>query len=305
MKTLAAASLTLLARLRRCRADGPPTSFPFGPTTATPIEVHYLSTAMRAASTPSTRDGPRRERHLRHRARSAVRARAADSDRREGELPEAAAGRRVSRRDSAWGNAVLRGRRSEFVVRNAGPKPFEVHPFARRHRHAAAHAHERHHVRHADCSDVTVRVDGRVVTLEVARRRRDLVHRAGSRERTRRRDACRSRDFVVISPARALLLRRIDDPSAFERILFPVLFYADGAYGSQWRTEATVVESSAVVPCTRTRRLPSSSAPCRRADCDPRFEPKSIEQYDGYPRGTVMSCAAPRGAGSRVGAAHS
>ena len=82
----------------------------------------------------------------------------------------------------------------------------------------------------------------------------------------------------------------------YEPILFPVLFSAEGAYGSRWEAEATV-SNPAPWPVYAEYTL-HQVGPCIQ-DCDPPFEPKSFEKFwGGYPRGTVMW--APRSEASHL-----
>ncbi len=254
--------------------------FPFAPTTATPIEVHYLSSCT-AREHSVRRDG------------NLIFITAIDAQcpivlpipvvekvRLSEVLPIGVYGVEIQQEQQPF---FLTG--TEFVVRNAGPKPFELHP-------SAMHSNDGLPVRmtgvtcdEADCSDVTVRVDGQPVAVTVADDGA-IVFTAPEHEQGLADVTVQKTDFVEISPGALYYYSGNRDRSAFEPILFPVLFSANGAFGSRWRTEATV---SNPAPWTVYAAYTLHNiGPCID-DCDPPFEPKSIERFqDGYPRGTVM-----------------
>jgi hypothetical protein len=84
------------------------------------------------------------------------------------------------------------------------------------------------------------------------------------------------------------------DPQAFERVLFPVLFSANGANGSRWRSEAVIVNPNpwTVRPWNNVERLVCTTL---QWPCNPPLAPKSRRAFEGegYPRGATL--LVPRG----------
>ncbi|HVE73225.1 MAG TPA: hypothetical protein VNI54_17790 [Thermoanaerobaculia bacterium] len=75
--------------------------------------------------------------------------------------------------------------------------------------------------------------------------------------------------------------------SVFERILFPVLFIADGANGSRWVSEAVI--SNPRPWDVETPNTLSPVRPCLVYPCGERLYAGTIERYgDGFPRGAVL-----------------
>jgi len=82
------------------------------------------------------------------------------------------------------------------------------------------------------------------------------------------------------------------DTSAFERILFPVLFQAAGAHGSQWVSEAAIANPRPWSIENYNEVVPFE---CIVYPCGERFSPESYVAFSGagYPRGVAL--IAPRG----------
>jgi hypothetical protein len=181
---------------------------------------------------------------------------------------------------------------TQFVVRNAGPKPFEIHPFAvpsfngtLRLRLSGVECST------SDCSDVDVAIDG--TTAGPLERRSDgsIWFTAPSHEEGLVDVTVRKSDFVQVSPA-ALYYFDAPESSVFEHILFPVLEDAEGAHGSHWVTEATIsnprpwfVENASYVePMT-----------CVLYPCGERMMPGETRTFDGdwYPHGAILLAPRP------------
>lgn len=77
------------------------------------------------------------------------------------------------------------------------------------------------------------------------------------------------------------------DPVHFERILFPVLFNARGANGSDWRTEAVISNPERWYLETYNNIIPIV---CIDYPCGERFSPASKARFEGgaYPRGVAL-----------------
>ena len=254
--------------------------FPFAPTTATPVEVHYLSSCT-ARTHAVVREG------------TEITITAIDPQCpavlpipvvEKVKLPELlpAGVYHVTIRQERQPFFLTAAR---FAVRYGGPKPFELHP-------SAMYPNDEYPVRmsgirceEADCSGVTVRVGGEPVAITVAEDGAIWftapAHESGLADVT-----VQQGDSVTTSPGALYYTTDDRDFAADTPILFPVIFYGQGAFGSQWRTEATV---SNPAPWTvHADYTLHNIGPCI-TDCDPPFEPKSIEKFsNGYPRGTVM-----------------
>ena len=183
----------------------------------------------------------------------------------------------------------------DFIVRNGGPKPFEVHPFA-----VPVHGSDALRVRlhgnnvrcnAADCSDVTVRVDGQIV--RPLKRASDGAiwftappHAKGLADVTVQRQ-----DFVEISPG-ALYYFSEPHLSVFERVLFPVIFSTGGAQGSRWVSEASLLNPRPwfVMNFNTLQR----EIDCVTYPCGERIAPGQFDRYrDGFPRGGVLLVPRP------------
>jgi hypothetical protein len=253
--------------------------FPFAPTTATPIEVHYVS-GCHARSHSVVREG------------NEITITAIDPQCvavspipfvEKVKLPPVPMG--VYRVTINQEQQPFFLAATELVVRYGESKPFELHP-------SEISANDEVPVRmsgvtcgKADCSDVTVRVAGEPVAIAVANDGAiwftSPPHDAGLRDVTVQKP-----DFVFASSPGALYYYRRRDLSTDEPILFPVIASADGAFGSRWRAVATVSNPSPWP--VGARYTLHNIGPCI-GPCDPPFEPRSFEQFqDGYPHGTVM-----------------
>jgi len=262
---------------------------PLGPTSATPVEVHYLSICEARGGHSVTRDG------------SLIRVTALDPQCvivlpipmvEKVQLPELLPPGEYRAEVRLQGDTNIYAQ-TKFVVRNAGPKPFEVHPFA-----ALAGGSANLQLRivgmncdQANCSDVTtVRVDGQPVPLlstsDYTMKFIAPDHEAGLAD-----VSVQKSDVVSVSPA-AIYFFDDDDPSVFESVLFPVLFSADGAHGSQWRSEAVISN-----PRSWHIENANSIGPlhhCLTYPCGERLDPRSsVHLSDGFPRGAVLRVPRP------------
>jgi hypothetical protein len=186
---------------------------------------------------------------------------------------------------------------SGFIhVRNAAPGPFEIHPGAVRTNPSGL----RMRIERRDewgtpeslcwdpqCSNVVIRVGGVVATnvrpaLDGSAWFDAPPHAAGLVDvRVERKDAA-----ALVYPA-AVLYFDSPDAGGFERILFPVLFSAKGANGSDWRSEAVVsnpnewfVENYNTI----------DSLVCVTFPCGERLSPGSYARLTGpsFTRGAVL-----------------
>lgn len=260
---------------------------PLGPTSATPVEVHYMAICYARNGHAVAREG------------SLIRITARDpqcvnvlpipmlATAEVGLLPpgEYRAEVRLENDTDLYAS-------TEFIVRNAGPKPFEVHPFA-----AVADGSAGLPLRivgttcdQADCSDVTVRVDGEPVPL-LSTDSHTIEFIAPDHEPGLVDVSVQKSDFVSLSPAALYFFER-DDPSVFENVLFPVLFSADGAHGSQWRSEGRI--SNPKPWHVENVNSLGPLGPCLQYPCGERLYPGEIVPVsDGYPTGAVLRVPRP------------
>jgi len=252
---------------------------PFAPTTATPIEVHYLSSCSARAHSVVREGGEIAITALDPQCPSVMAIPIVEKVKLPEVLPIGVYDVTIQQEGQPFFFATTR-----FAVRNAGQKPFELHP-------SAMYPNEEIPVRisgitcgNADCSDITVRVDGEPVAISVADDGAIWFtapdHEVGLVDVTVRKS-----DAVMVSPG-ALHYYGDRDRGTDEPILFTVIYSGDGAFGSRWRAVATV---SNPAPWTVDADYTLHNiGPCIQ-DCDPPFEPKTFEQFhNGYPRGTVM-----------------
>jgi hypothetical protein len=186
------------------------------------------------------------------------------------------------------GTAVAQGS-TDFVVRNAAPKPFEVHPFAVP----------------AFGGDLRIHIEGGVVCCEGVQ-----IDVGGVRATNLTLDPNGGAWFdapphaegladvrvsygntVVVSPG---ALYYFDEPkrSVFERILFPVLFSTGGANASSWVTEATL--SNPRPWFVENANTLSPIRPCLVYPCGERIAPFEVARYaDGFPHGVTLLAPRP------------
>lgn len=186
-------------------------------------------------------------------------------------------------------------------VRNASsPAPFDIHPFTVRSTPAGLRLRVTRNDQSifalcatADCSDITIRVGG--VVAQNVRRAADGAawfdappHAEGLVD-----VVIEKRDPVVTwtYPA-ALFYFDAPDLSAFERILFPVLFNAPGANGSDWRSEAVVSNPN---PFFIENDNTIESFVCVTFPCGERLSPGSFARIAGgnYPHGVTLLVPRP------------
>lgn len=253
--------------------------FPFGPTTRTPIEVHYLSSCT-ARTHSVARTGSDITITAIDRQCPAVLPIPVVEKVRLPELLPAGVYEVVLEFEGEprYGELIAR-----FAVRYGGPQPFELHPSA---------VEGRSPVRlsgfpceQADCSGVTVRVAGEPVAISVAGDGA-IWFAAPDRDWGLADVTVQQGSSVTTAPAGLYSYWDSRDRSVYTPILFPVILRGPGAFGSQWRSEATV---SNPAPWTVDADYTLHNiGPCA-GPCDPPFQPKSIQRFhDGYPRGTVM-----------------
>lgn len=253
---------------------------PFAPTTATPIEVHYLSNCVAREHSIRRDGGLIFITALDPQCPAVLPIPVVEKVKLPEVLPIGEYHVSIYQEHEPFS---LTG--TDFVVRNGGTKPFELHPSAMDGGAQLPVSMTGVACDQADCSDVTVRVDGQPVAITVASDGA-IVFTAPDHEDGLADVTVQKADFVMLSPGALYYHSHVRDRGVSEPILFPVLFSADGAFGSKWRTEATV---SNPAPWTVYADYTLHNiGPCIQ-DCDPPFEPKSIERFhDGYPRGTVM-----------------
>jgi hypothetical protein len=263
--------------------------FPFAPTTATPTEVHYLSSC-HARAHSVTRDG------------RAITVTALDP-----QCPQVLPiplVERVKLPALPMGEYdVTIGMQGDpnpfdsttFVVRNGGPLPFELHPSA-----MFPNAETPVHMsgvtcEESNCSDVTIRVAGQAVSSVTVADDGAIWFVPPAHEEGLLDVTVQKGDVITTSPG-ALYYYTDEDLSVQEPILFPIIESTDGAFGSKWRSEATIsnpspweVDADYTMHCV---------GPCV-GPCDPPIEPKSFQQFHAcYPRGTVFY--APRSEASHL-----
>lgn len=179
-----------------------------------------------------------------------------------------------------------------FVVRNAEPKPFEVHPFAVPTFGGGLRLRLTGVACGASCDGVTIQVGG-VPATGLERAGNDAIWFQAPERREEGLVDVRVQvgGAVQVSPG---ALYYFDEPerSVFERILFPVLFATDGANGSRWRSEATL--SNPKPWYVENANTLSPVRPCLTYPCGERLDPEKVETYgDGYPRGAVLLVPRP------------
>lgn len=274
--------LSLLIAVSLSAQDNDAHVFPFAPTTTTPIEVHYLSSC-----TARTHSVARQGEYITITAIDpqcpAVLPIPVVEKVRLPELLPAGLYHVTIRQDrEPFFLAITR-----VAVRYGGPQPFELHPSAVDGQYPVRLNGFR--CEQADCSGVTVRVDSVPVAITVAEDGAIWFtspdHDAGMADVTVQQGSS-----VTTSPAALYYYWDYRDLAVYTPILFPVILYAPGAFGSQWRSEATV---SNPAPWTVYAEYTLYNiGPCA-GPCNPPIGPKSLRKFhDGYPRGTVMR--APR-----------
>jgi hypothetical protein len=179
---------------------------------------------------------------------------------------------------------------TEFVVRNAGIKPFEIHPFA-----VPAFGSDLRLLLTgvfcgASCDNVKINVGGVPATGLV--QAADGIWFDAPEHREGLADVqVTVGDAVSVSPG-ALYFFNEPERSVFERILFPVVFSTDGANGSRWRSEATL--SNPRPWYVENANTLSPVRPCLTYPCGERIAPGEIARYgDGYPHGFVLYAPRP------------
>ena len=180
-------------------------------------------------------------------------------------------------------------------VRNAhSPVPFEIHPFTVRTNPAGLRLRIEPTAFEpicttSDCSGTTVRVGG-VVAANVRNESGAVTfdapaHAAGLV------DVVVERDGTTWTYPNALYYFDKPDTFAFERILFPVLFNAPGANGSDWRSEGVVSNPNAWFAENFNSLL---SVVCITFPCGERLAPGEYQRVDGnYRSGVVLLVPRP------------
>ncbi len=184
-------------------------------------------------------------------------------------------------------------------VRNASsPVPFEIHPFTVRTNPAGLRLRINATGQFAicatlDCSDTTIRVGGVVATGVRVEEDRSVTfnappHAAGLVDVVLEK---RMPELTWTYPA-ALYYFDAPDLFAFERILFPVLFDAPGANGSDWRSEAVVSNPN---PWWVENYNSIDSIVCVTFPCGERLSPGGYGRISGgqFPRGVALLVPRP------------
>ena len=197
------------------------------------------------------------------------------------DLPPVAAG--AYRGEVFFGNANLPEGSTSFVVRERPLENFDMHPSAVP----------------TFVGDLRVRIadvvipSGGELRVEVGGQPATNVTRTGSTIWFEPPALPEGLHQVVVRSGEAEVtgthLYYYDRPerSVFERILFPVLFSANGANGSRWISEAVVSNPRPWYVETPNTLLPLR--PCLLYPCGERLYPASIERYeDGFPRCAVL-----------------
>lgn len=262
-------------------ADGAMHVWPLGPTTAMPIEVHYRTVCTNKGHAIQ----PPQNGLIRIHVVEPVCVAGSEPRIETVQLPVplAAGEYRIEVRLMGSTNLIDT---TTFVVRNAGPRGFEVHPFV-------VTAGIRVRLTGVPCAenlcDVRVRVGGQEVehTFEDGA----IWFDAPVRDEGLADVSVQIGDAIVLSPA-ALYYARGEDPSVFERVLFPVISSVDGSHGSRWRTEAAVSNPRPWYVLNGNSLGPVQ--PCIDGPCDALFAPKETKHLrEGYPNGAVMYVPRP------------
>lgn len=243
---------------------------PLGPTTETPIEVHFLMPCA-ALSQSITRDGALIRIVMLDVVCPPISALIPLSH--YVSLPERLPpGQYHLEVREYWSEQFIAS--TDFVVRNAAPAPFEIHPSAVPTSVLSLPMRIDGIVcPTADCAGFTVRIGDTVVSS--LRRGNDGAIWFDAPQRYARGlvDVSVQYDDVVLLAPAAVYYFDHADPSIFEPVLFPVLFSADGAYGSKWVSEAVV----------------SNPKPWYVQSFNERFAPNELQRLaDGYPRGLAL-----------------
>jgi hypothetical protein len=280
--TLALATLLLTATLA---AQGTHV-FPVAPTTATPIEVHYLSSCVARSHSVVRQGNEITITAIDPQCPAVLPIQIVEKVKLAEALPIGVYDVSIVQEHEPF---FLTGTR--FVVRNGGPKPFELHPstlYGGTPVRMSGVTCEK-----ADCSGVTVRVGVEPVAITVADDGA-IWFTAPDLEQGLADVTVQQSDVVVTSPG-ALYYDYADrNLGSHEPILIPIVATANGAFGSRWESVATVSNPSPW-PVDAIYTL-HNIGPCI-GPCDPAFEPKFFRQFShGYPHGTVMWVPRPEAA---------
>lgn len=258
--------------------------YPFAPSTATPIEVHYLS-GCHALSHSVTREG------------SDITIVANDPQCVLVSPPPFVEKVKLPALPAGVYNVIVRGEHdpslptaTRLVVREAGPKPFELHPAELQQGPDPIHV-EGISCGAVDCSDVTVRVDGEPVAVTAEENGRFSFMAPGRAMGLA--DVTVQKGSVVMTSPKALYYRRYPsnshDLAGLAPILFPIVDSVNGAFGSMWQSALTVSNPK---PWTVDAEYSLYNiGPCI-TDCNPPFDPKFFDTFrHGYPHGTLLWAA--------------
>lgn len=281
--TLALVTLLLTATLA---AQGTHV-FPSAPTTATPIEVHYLSSCVARSHSVVRQGNEITITAIDPQCPAVLPIPVVEKVKLSDPLPIGVYDVSIVQEHEPF---FLTGTR--FLVRNGGPKPFELHPST---------LNDDTPVRlsgvpceTADCSDITVRVDGEQVAITVGD---DGAPRfIAPFQDDRLADVTVQKGDVVLTSPGALYFhyaqRNLDSD---ELVLLPIIDSVDGAFGSRWRSVLTISNPNPWL--VDARHTLYNIGPCI-GPCNPPFEPKFFRQFGaGYPHGTVMWVPRPEAAG--------
>jgi hypothetical protein len=174
---------------------------------------------------------------------------------------------------------------TEFMVRSARPSPVQVHPFAVPAVGGLPLRLTGVSCDTPDCSDIAIFVGFRMVPFE---RRSDgsiwLEAPPAEPGPSHVSVAWLGRDHL---DGASIYYFESPAVSLFERILFPLLDSAEGAYGSKWVTEATISNPR---PWFVENASSVQDNDCITRRCRARLMPGSTFNFEGrgYPRGAIL-----------------
>jgi hypothetical protein len=182
-----------------------------------------------------------------------------------------------------------------FVVRNAGPTPFAVHPFAMLQQPSGLRmwiepVSGQEICPGGKCDTVSITVGDRAVSgitaNGVAATFDAPALLPGLYDVTLFRNG-----VTTTSPAAVYVFDR-PDPSVFERVLFPVLDSVSGVNGSRWMTQFTIANPR---PWSVENYNTVFPIVCLGYPCGERLLPRHRETFEGlgYPRGVALLVPRP------------
>jgi hypothetical protein len=180
---------------------------------------------------------------------------------------------------------------TSFVVREAGQKPFEIHPFAVPTTGADLRLRMTGVSCGATCDNVRIDVGGVRAKNVVQSGFNTIWFDAPPHPEGLVDVSVLIGDAVALSRG-ALYYFDHAERSVFERILFPVLFTTDGAAGSRWVSEATI--SNPRPWFVENANTLQRGILCITYPCGERLYPGSLERHSqGFPRGATLLVPRP------------